>query len=448
MGHAELIPNIGKLGILRDAARGADGAARQHASPRNYTKAEFPLPTIESFDVTSPAFKRAPYEILAELRRNSPIAKIALPGEQSGWLVTRYGDVDALFRDSRVTSNPADVYPPEVIAAVFPHGEFSAALLQSMIFTNDTSDHTRLRKLVSVSFTPRFIETWQPRIQQIIDELVDRLPEHGEIDFVREIAFPLPMRVLSEMIGVPTADLEKFRTWSNLYVDSMGNPAAALAIKGEMQSFLHYLHELIEAKQNAPTHDLLGQLIQVELEGDRLSRQELIGMAQLLILAGNETTATLLSSAMLTFFQHPDQAQAVKDDPALLKHAIEEIIRYKSPLMNANDRWVLEDFEFQGQRLRKGDQIYLCVTSANRDEERFSNAAAFDIRREDNQRHLGFGRGMHYCLGAPLARLIATVALGTLLRRLPDIELGTDMGELTWRPGITSNTLDTLPVHY
>lgn len=406
------------------------------------------MPTIESFDITSPAFKRAPYEILAELRKNSPIAKIALPGEQSGWLVTRYDDVDAFFRDPRVTNNPADVYPPEVIAAVFPHGEFSDALLHSMIFRSDSVDHARLRKLVSVSFTPRFIETWQPRIQQIINDLIDRLPEHGEIDFVREIAFPLPMQVLSEMIGVPTADLERFRTWSNLYVDSMGNPVAALAIKDEMQSFLRYLHELIEAKQAAPAQDLLSQLIQVELEGDRLSRQELIGMAQLLILAGNETTATLLSSAMLAFFLHPDQAQAVKDDPSLLKQAIEEVIRYKSPLMNANDRWILEDFEYQGRQLKKGDQIYLCVTSANRDEERFHDAATFDIRREDNQRHLGFGRGMHYCLGAPLARLIATVALGTLLRRLPDIELATDMGELAWRPGITSNTLDTLPVRY
>ncbi|MFE4456068.1 cytochrome P450 [Nocardia tengchongensis] len=404
------------------------------------------MSTIESFDVTSPAFKRAPYEILAELRKNSPIAKISLPGDQSGWLVTRYDDVEALFRDSRITNNPADVYPTEVIAAVFPHGEFSDALLHSMIFASNPADHARLRKLVSVSFTPRFIETWRPRVQQIVNALIDQLPAHGEFDFVREVAFPLPMQVISEMLGVPAADLDKFRTWSNLYVDSMGNPVAALQIKDEMQSFMEYLLDLVEAKASQPEQDLLSDLIRVELEGDRLSRQELIGMAQLLILAGNETTSTLLSSAMLTFFQHPDQATIVKNDPSLFKQAIEEIIRYRSPLMNANDRWVVEDFEYHGQQLKKGDQIYLCVNSANRDEQRFTDAATFDITREDNQRHLGFGKGMHFCLGAPLARLQAMVGLSTVFERLPGLELAVAMEQLTWRPGITSNTLDALPV--
>ncbi|OXR40863.1 Cytochrome P450 107B1 [Nocardia cerradoensis] len=406
------------------------------------------MSTTASFDITSPAFKHAPFEILADLRKDSPIAKIALPGGESGWLVTRYDDVEAFFRDSRLTNNPADVYPPEVLAMVFPHGEFSDALLHSVIFQSDPVHHARLRRLVSASFTPRFIETWQPRIQQITEALIDRLPGHGEIDFVQEIAFPLPMQVISEILGVPTADQEKFRIWSNLYVDAMGNPAAAMQIKDEMQEFLHYLHALLEAKQQQPAPDLLSRLLQVELEGDRLSRKEIIGMAQLLILAGNETTTALLSSAMLTFFQHPEQAEAVKSDPALLKQAIEEVIRYRGPLMNANDRWVAEDFEHQGQQLKKGDHIYLCVTSANRDESRFPDAATFDIRREDSQRHLGFGKGMHFCLGAPLARLEASVGLSTVLRRMPDIALAVGMDEITWRPGITSSTLEKLPVRF
>ncbi|MBO0795228.1 MAG: cytochrome P450 [Ktedonobacteraceae bacterium] len=399
-------------------------------------------------DFTSPAFKKSPYEILATMRRQNPVAKISLPGDRSGWLVTRYKDVETLIRDPRLSINIRDVYPPEIIKAIFPFGEVSEALLHSMVFTNDPKTHSRLRNLVSSSFTPRYIETWQDRIQNITDEIINQLPEHGEMDLIREVSFPLPMTVISEMLGIPVEDRDKFRDWSNSYVDSLGNPAAAQAVMSDMADFQQYLFQLIETKRANPSEDLLSKLVHAEVEGDRLSRQELIGMTLLLVMAGNETTTTLISSAMLTLFQHPEQMAILKQNPALLKPAIEEFIRYQGPLLNLNDRWAVEDFEYKGQQIKKGEAVYLCVASANRDEERFQNGGSFDVQRPDLQRHVGFGLGMHYCLGAPLARLEGFIGLRTILQRLPEIRLAVPAEELTWRPSIITFALEKLPVRF
>ncbi|GHO46669.1 cytochrome P450 family protein [Ktedonospora formicarum] len=404
--------------------------------------------TEPQIDFTSPAFKKNPYEILANMRRQNPVAKISLPGDRTGWLVTRYEDVETLIKDPRLSIDIRDVYPPEVIQAVFPFGEVSEGLLHSMVFSNDPKTHSRLRNLVSHSFTPRYIETWQGRIQNIIDEIINQLPEHGEIDLIREVAFPLPMIVISEMLGIPVEDREKFRDWSNSYVDSLGNPAAAQAIIGDMAEFQQYLFELIEAKRANPSDDLLSKLVSTDVEGDRLSRQELIGMTLLLVMAGNETTTTLISSAMLTLFQNPEQKELLKQNPALLKPAIEEFIRYQGPLLNLNDRWAVEDFEYKGQQIKKGESVYLCVASANRDEERFQNGNSFNVQRSDLQRHVGFGLGMHYCLGAPLARLEGVIGLHTILQRLPEIRLAVPEEELTWRPSIITFALEKLPVRF
>lgn len=399
-------------------------------------------------DFTSPAFKKNPYEILANMRQQNPVAKISLPGDRAGWLVTRYEDVEALIRDPRLSIDIRDVYPSEVIKAVFPFGEVSEALLHSMVFTNDPKEHSRLRNLVSGSFTPRYIETWQDRIQNIIDGVIDQLPEHGEIDFIREVAFPLPMIVMSELLGIPSEDRDKFRDWSNSYVDSLGNPAAAQAIMSDMADFQQYLFQLIETKRTNPSDDLLSKMVHTEVDGDHLSRQELIGMTLLLVMAGNETTTSLIGSAMLTLFQNPDQMELLKRNPALLKPAIEEFIRYRGPLLNLNDRWAVEDFEYKGQQIKKGEAVYLCVTSANRDEERFQNGGSFNAQRPDLQRHVGFGLGMHYCLGAPLARLEGFIGLRTILQRLPGIRLAVPVEELTWRPSIITFALEKLPVRY
>lgn len=407
------------------------------------------MTTMEpQIDFTSPTFKKNPYEILASMRRQNPVAKISLPGDRAGWLITRYEDVETLIRDPRLSIDIRDVYPPEIIKAVFPFGEVSEALLHSMVFSNDPKTHSRLRNLVSSSFTPRYIGTWQERIQNIIDEIIDQLPAHGEIDFIREIAFPLPMIVISEMLGIPVEDRDKFRDWSNSYVDSLGNPAAAQTIMGDMADFQQYLFQLIEAKRTNPSEDLLSKLVHTEVEGDHLSRQELIGMTLLLVMAGNETTATLISSAMLTLFQHPEQMELLKQNPELLKPAIDEFTRYQGPLLNLNDRWAVEDFEYKGQHIKKGESVYLCIASANRDEERFQHGGAFNVQRSDLQRHVGFGLGMHYCLGAPLARLEGFIGLRTILQRLPEIRLSVPAEELTWRPSIITFALEKLPVRF
>lgn len=402
--------------------------------------------SLDQHNITSPQFKVNPYPLLQTFREETPIAKIELPGGVPAYLITRYDDVVAAFKDTRFTTDMHTVMPPEMIAQAFSDTEFMNILLSNMLYTNPP-DHTRLRSLVNVAFTPRQIERWAERIQIITDELLDTLPEHGEMDLIETFAHPIPMLVFSEVFGIPAPDRYKFREWTVSITDALGDMAKMHSIQPKMEEFLHYIYQLIEEKSAHPAQDVISTLIQAESEGSKLSRQELAGMVLLLLIGGNETTVNLIGNGMFALFQHPEQLAKLKQDPTLMKGAIEEILRYRSPVMNGMERWAQEDFEFRGHQFKKGDMVYISIASANRDIPHCPHAEAFDITRTNNQ-HNAFGYGIHYCLGAPLARLEGRIAIESLLRRLPNIRLNTDLESLQWRPGSTTMGLDALPVAF
>lgn len=397
------------------------------------------------YQVGSPEFKMNPYPAFQQFRDTSSFVQVDAPGGKA-YLITRYEDAEAAFKETRFSTDPHTVMPPEIIAQVFGDTEFMQAFLTSMMLSNPP-DHTRLRRLVNTTFTPRNIEKWTERIQVITDEMLVALPEHGEIDLIESFAYQLPMQVFSEILGIPTPDREKFRTWSVFFGDAIGDPVKTHSIQPQMTDFLQYIYQLIEEKSAHPTQDLISALIQAEAEGTKLTKKELVGMIITLLIAGNETTVNLISNGMFVLFQHSEQLERLKKDPTLMKTAVEEILRYRGAVTNGSERWVQEDFEFRGHQFKRGDLVYISVASANRDASHCPHAETFDITRENNQ-HLAFGYGIHYCLGAPLARAEAQAAIQSLLRRFPDMRLNADPQSLQWRSGTTLLGLKTLPVAY
>lgn len=403
----------------------------------------------QEFDLTSPAFKANPYPAFAELRAYDPLHKITMQNGHSAWLVTRYQDAEKLLRDERFVKSIRNALTPEEQAqqqsVLSQQSEFG--FLSQHMLNADPPDHTRLRSLINLSFTPRLVEQWRERIQALTDELLDAVEGKGEMDLIDQFAFPLPMMVISEMLGVPDADRSKFRAWSNLVVEAAGNPEAFRQAADQLLAFYQYMVQLIENKRQAPADDLLSKLIQAEAEGNKLSQQELIAMIFLLIIAGHETTVNLISNGVLALLEHPEQLKLLREQPTLIKTAIEEFLRYRGPLLLATQRWAREDTEYEGKRIQRGDHILIALSAANRDEEEFGAADTLDITRRENH-HLAFGKGIHYCLGAPLARLEGQIAIGTLVRRFPHLRLNADPQDLTWRPGSLIMGLNTLPVSF
>ncbi len=393
--------------------------------------------------LTSSAFKANPFPAFALLRAEDPVHQVNLSGGQQAWLITRYQDADVVLRDERFVKERLKY---GLMSGEQPHLPGSVGNLMNQIMLNfDPPDHTRLRQLLTLSFTPRLVEQWRGRIQEITDELIDAVEGQGAMDLIDQFAFPLPIRVIAEMLGVPAEDSAQFRAWSNVIAEAIGDPLALQRAGDQFQAFHTYLLALIEEKRQKPEDSLLSRLIQAETEGDRLSLGELVSMVFLLIIAGHETTVNLIGNGVLALLEHPDQMALLKQNPALLKTAIEEFLRYRGSLMLATPRWARVDVLLGGKLIRRGDQVLVALAAANRDNEAFTRPDTLDITRQEN-RHLAFGKGIHYCLGAPLARLEGQIALGTLLRRLPHLRLESDQGPLVWRPGSMILGLHHLPV--
>lgn len=402
--------------------------------------------SLDQCNIAAPQFKVNPYPIFQNFREEAPIVRLELPGGIPFHLITRYDDAEAAFKDLRFTTEIHKVMSPEMISQMFSDSEFMENFRASMIFKSPP-DHTRLKSLVNIAFTPRNIEKWAERIQVITDELLETFPEHGEVDLMEAYAHPLPLQVFSEIFGIPTPDRQRFREWTQAFVNAAGDPVETHRIQPQMAEFLQYLYDLIDEKSVRPTQDVIGMLIRAEAEGSKLSRQELAGMVFLLLLAGNETTVNLIGNGVLLLLQHPDQLTKIRQEPALVKSAIEEILRYRGPVMNPLERWVQEDFEFRGHQFKKGDMVYICMASANRDATHCPHADTFDVTRTNNQ-HLAFGYGIHFCLGAPLARLEGRIAFESLLQRFPDIQLSVAPESLEYRAGSTTIGLQSLPVTF
>jgi cytochrome P450 len=387
-------------------------------------------------DPFSPANKPNPYPLYAQLRADQPVRCFTLPSGHRRWLITRYDDAERALRDPRlVKTRPFDV-PPELRP------------LTKHMLSCDPPDHTRLRALVHKAFTPRLVESLRPRIQQIADELLDLVIQNGRMDLIDDYAFPLPITVITELLGVPSADRVQFRVWSDAVLSGETIAAAGPVPAWQLTAvvaFCDYLRALFEHKRADPRDDLISRLVLVQEEGDALSEDELLATVFLLVVAGHETTVNLIGNGMCTLLAHPDQLRMLIRDPRLIGSAVEELLRHSGPGETATFRYASTDIELSGVTIPQGDQVVVVLASANRDDTRFACADQLDITRVEN-RHLAFGKGIHFCLGAPLARMEGQIAISTLLRRIPTLRPAVPLDQLQWRPSVIIRGLQSFPV--
>ena len=405
------------------------------------------MAATRKYDLYSDEFRAQTYETFERMRADDPVfCQPGIDGETMIWFVTRHDDVvGVLLDDERFVRDPKLALTPGELAAFSSGMPESFAFIDNHMLNKDGDDHRRLRRLVTKAFTPRMVEQLRPRIQEIADELVDAVEPRGRMDLVEEFAFPLPMMVIAELLGIPHEDRDRFREWSNAIVTPALGPDALVTFGQQMAAFVAYLRELFEQRRAEPRSDLISALLQSDDAGDMLAEQELFSMVVLLIVAGHETTVNLIGNATLAVLQHPEQRALLERDPSLMPRAIEELLRYDGAVERALNRWAATDIELGGHTIRRGDDVIVILGSANRDPDRFPDPDTLDVTRTDCK-HIGFGRGSHYCLGAPLARLEGVIALTTLLRRLPGLRLDVSPEELRWRPVPLFRSLAALPV--
>ena len=396
-------------------------------------------------DLVSQSFKANPYPTFARLRAEAPVALTRLPEGRHAWLISRYADVLAALKDPRLVKDRRRVATQH--RAQFER--FVEPLFKSLQYTMldlDAPDHTRLRALVHKAFTPRMVERLRERIQSLADWLLDRAAERGELELVAGYALPIPATVIAELLGVPPTDRDRFHRWTRRTVGVSSGGDLLKAVPA-LLLFMRYLRRLIKRRRLEPGDDLISALVQAEEGGDQLNADELISMILLLLVAGHETTVNLIGNGMLELLQQPDELQRLRTEPELLvqETAVDELLRYTSPVQFATERYALEPVTIADSTVPAGALVLAVVGSANHDELQFAQPERLDLARTPNP-HLAFGQGIHYCLGAPLARLEAQIAFGTLLRRFDEIELAVPPASLTWRAGVFLRGVEQLPL--
>jgi cytochrome P450 len=374
-----------------------------------------------------------PYSVHARLRAQQPVARVIMPGGLPAWLVTGYAEARAALTDPRLHKLPRG-WRPE------PHSMLAAIELHML--NSDPPDHERLRKLVNKAFTARRVEQLRPRITAIAAELLDDMSTRDEVDLLTSFAFPLPITVICELLGVPVADRDEFRAWSATIVSNTISPDVFQAHATAMTS---YFRKMLAARRRAPADDLLSALVAARDDEDRLTEDELLSMAFLLLVAGHETTVNLIGSGMLALLLNPGELDRLRADPSLLGTAVEELLRYVNPVNNATFRFAGEPLEIGGQQISPDEVVLVSLSGANRDPSRYADPDRLDLSR-DSAGHLAFGHGIHYCLGAPLARLEAEIAFGGLLERFGSMTLAVPADSLRWRPSTLIHGLEALPV--
>ncbi|MEU1146661.1 cytochrome P450 [Streptomyces sp. NPDC005863] len=409
-----------------------------------------PRPELFSWE-----FATDPYQAYAWLRENSPVHRTTLPSGVEAWLVTRYADARDALADQRLSKNPAhhDESAHAKGKTGIP-GERKAELMTHLL-NIDPPDHTRLRRLVSKAFTPRRVAAFAPRVQELTDQLIDAIvarsgDSRGTADLIHEFAFPLPIYAICDLLGVPREDQDDFRDWAGMMIRHGGGPRGGVA--RSVKKMRGYLAELIHRKRLDPGDDLISGLIKASDHGEHLTENEAAAMAFILLFAGFETTVNLIGNGLYALLTHPEQRARLQralaeGDTGLLETGVEELLRYDGPVELATWRYATEAVRIGGQDIAAGDPVLVVLAAADRDPDRFERADTLDLSRRDNQ-HLGYGHGIHYCLGAPLARLEGRTALATLLRRLPDLQLAADPADLRWRGGLIMRGLRTLPVEF
>lgn len=386
-------------------------------------------------------FIQDPHALYEALRADGAVRYVLLPSGLRAWVVPRYAEARALLADPRLHKGRDDIVAAFVRQYGPPTGDEDFPLTGHML-ESDPPDHTRLRKLVNKAFTTRRIEALRPRVEQIVAGALDDIaatPPGEPVDLIDRYAFPIPVTVICELLGVPFADREDFRRWSAALLSIGEDDAAAEAMAG-------YLARLVETKRVQPAEDMLYALIRASDDEDRLSGHELVSMAFLLLVAGHETTVNLIGNGVLALLRHPDQLAALRADRGLLPGAVEEFLRYDGPINLATLRATAEPVEVDGVTIPAGEFVMIALSGANRDPARFTEPDELDITRPAGG-HLAFGHGIHYCLGAPLARMEGALAIGGLLDRFPDLRLaGAAETGLRWRDSTLIRGLTELPV--
>ena len=398
--------------------------------------------TLPPHEIWAPHTRFDPLPLYARMRPQAPLFQQVDPARGVPvWVTTRYKTAVELLRDPRFTKDERLVAPEARQSRVAEMEAINRNMLMS-----DPPDHTRLRTLVSKAFTQRRVEELRSRVEAITHRLLDAVRGQGSVDLIDAFAFRLPVTVIAELLGVPPEDQDQFREWTTV-ITSLPTPERLESIKRASLGFMAYFKDLMEQRRAEPREDMVSALLQAEEQGDRLSPQELIGMLVLLLNAGHETTVNLIGNGVWALLRNPEQLERLRQNPALIGSAVEEMLRYRGPLEAATHRWAREDVEIQGQVIPAGQTVFVSLLAANHDPEQFPEPERFDITREPN-RHIAFGFGIHFCVGAPLARMEATIALPLLLERLPRLRLAVDERELQWRHGIILHGLKQLPVAF
>jgi cytochrome P450 len=420
--------------------------------------------TQEIVDLGDPSFQADPHPAYASWRRTGPVRQARLPSGVTAWVITRYEDARRALTDPRLSKRSYPMGSSETAtdsgsaaetqavggsrtAGAAPAADLAAgigAAISKHMLAVDPPDHTRLRRLVSAAFTARRIEALRPRIEQIATELLDAVEGRERGDLIDAFAFPLPIQVICELLGVPAEDRDDFREWSNAVVaGSQAGPKLAPAL----EAMVRYIRTLLAERRARPGDDLLSGLIQVRDAEDRLTEEELSSMVFLLLVAGHETTVNLIGNGTYLLLKDRAAWDELRADRALLPGAIEEFLRYEGPVETATFRTATEDVAIGGVTIPAGDPVLVMLLSANRDADQFPGADELRLDRPASH-HLAFGHGIHYCLGAPLARLEAQIAFTALLDRHPELRLDVPAEELRWRPGLLLRGLEGLPVRW
>jgi cytochrome P450 len=392
---------------------------------------------------SDPEFISDPYATLTRLREQEPVRRVVYHGAPA-WLVTRFADAEMVYSDPRFSAERRHA-SDEVRAVPWVIASDLIGLGNTIIYT-DPPAHTRLRRLVAKAFTPRRVETLRPLVQSISDDLLDPLVPRGRADILHEYATPLAALTIMTLLGSPVADRQEFTDYAHLFLST--DPADRARVPEAMAWMGRYIADLVATKAAAPAGDLLSELIAVRDEGDdRLSEAELRSMAFLLLMAGFETTASFIPNGLLALIRHPDQLAAVRADPSLIPAAVEEMLRYDPTATASLLRYATEDLSLGGVNIRRNDAVVVSWAAANRDPRRFNGPDEFNTRRGD-AKHIAFAHGIHYCLGAPLARLESQIAFTSLLARCDDIQLAIPFEHLTYRVTPNIRSLTGLPVTF
>lgn len=405
-----------------------------------------PTTKVAPPDLTSAQFKANPFPFYAHLRSHAPVYLVHNIRGQRAWLVTRYDDVAELLKSEDFAKNPKNAWTPEQLKRA-PWIPPMFKPLTNNLLSLDVPDHPRLRALVHKAFTPRMVERMRVQTHTLAHELLDRIQaKGGTFDLIAAYALPLPITIIGRILGVPERDNNRFHRWTQAFI-ALGTGNNAFMKVPSVVRFMHYLRKLIRRRAEAPQDDLISALVLAREQDDRLTEDEVLAMTFLLLSAGHETTVNLLASGTLALLEHPDQWRKLQDDPSLTKTGVEELLRFVSPVEMATERFARTDVVIAGTTVPKGELVLGVIASANRDADQFSHPDVVDVTRQDNK-HLAFGQGIHYCVGAPLSRLEGHVALIALNERLPDLRLAVPPDQLRWRSSIFVRGLESLPVSF